>query len=218
MGYFRELPNLQYQSPYTSRISSSTYVTAKNIFRRMKIRDDLKNVFSIFNKYEIDDGDRPDTVARDFYGKSNLDWVVLITANIINVRDEWPLSSKELYDFTVSKYGLTEINNIKHYETKEIKNSRQVVILPSGKIVGADFSVSYYDGGNITTTPSNTVRGVTNYEYETEINNKKRTIDVLRPEYLQQFLNDIRNEMIYKKSSQFVNDKLIKTENTRITN
>jgi|TARA_B000000557_G_C20690533_1_gene407146 hypothetical protein len=218
MGYFRELPNLQYQSPYSNRISSASYVTAKNIFRRMKIRDDLKNVLSVFNKYEIDDGDRPDTIARDLYGKSNLDWVVLITANIINVRDEWPLSSKELYDFTVSKYGLENVNNIKHYETKEIKNSRQVVILPAGKIVGADFTISYYDEGNITTTPSNTVRGVTNYEYETEINNKKRTIDVLRSEYLQQFLNDIRNEMIYKKSSQFVNDKLIKTENTRITN
>ena len=218
MGYFRELPNLQYQSPYSNRISSSTYVTAKNIFRRMKIRDDLKNVFNVFNKYEINDGDRPDTVARDLYGKSNLDWVVLITANIINVYDEWPLSSKELYDYTVSKYGLTEINKVKHYETKEIKNSRQVVILPAGKIVGADFSISYYDGEIINTTPSNTVRGVTNYEYETIENEKKRSINILRPTYLQQFLNDIRNEMIYKKSSQFVNDKLIKTENTRITN
>ena len=218
MGYFRELPNLQYQSPYTSRISSSTYVTAKNIFRRMKIRDDLKNVFSIFKKYEIDDGDRPDTVARDFYGKSNLDWVVLITANIINVRDEWPLSDKEVYDFTVSKYGLTEVNNIKHYETKKITNSRGVVVLRSGEIVDAGFTINYYDGGDITTTPSNTVRGVTNYEYEVRENQKKRSIDILRPEYLQQFLNDIRNEMTYKRSSQFVNDKLIKTENTRITN
>ena len=218
MGYFRELPNLQYQSPYTNRISSSTYVTAKNIFRRMKIRDDLKNIFSVFNKYEIDDGDRPDTVARDLYGKSNLDWVVLITANIINVRDEWPLSDKEVYDYTVSKDGLTEINEIHHYETKEIKNSRGVVVLRSGEIVGADFSVSYYDGRNITTTPSNTVRGVTNYEYEVRENAKKRSIDILRPEYLQQFLNDIRNEMTYKRSSQFVNDKLIRTENTRITN
>ena len=52
MGYFRELPNLQYQSPYSNRISSESYTTAKNIFRRMKIRDDLKNVFSVFNKYE----------------------------------------------------------------------------------------------------------------------------------------------------------------------
>ena len=218
MGYFRELPNLQYQSPYTSRISSSTYVTAKNIFRRMKIRDDLKSVFSVFNKYEIDDGDRPDTVARDLYGKSNLDWVVLITANIINVRDEWPMSDKEVYDFTVSKYGLENVNNIKHYETRQIKNSRGVIVLRSGEIVGADFSISYYDGKDITTTPSNTVRGVTNYEYEVIENQKKRTIDVLRSEYLQQFLNDIRNEKTYKRSSQFVNDKLIRTENTIITN
>ena len=217
MGYFRELPNLQYQSPFTSRVSSDSYVTVKNLFRRMKIRDDLKNVFTVFNKFTISDGERPDTVARDLYGKSTLDWVVLTTAGIINVRNEWPLSSKELYDFTVEKYGLTEINNVKHYETKEIKNSRGVVILPSGNIVGAGFSVSYYDERNITTTPSDTVRGVTYYEYEVEENEKKRNIFVLRPEYLQQFLNDIRNEMTYKRSSQYVNDKLIKTENTRVT-
>ena len=218
MGYFRELPNLQYQSPYSNRISSASYVTAKNIFRRMKIRDDLKNVFSVFNKYEIDDGDRPDTVARDLYGKSNLDWVVLITANIINVRDEWPLSDKEVYDYTVSKYGLTEINNVKQYETRQIKNSRGVVVLRSGEIVDSDFTINYYYGRNITTSTSETSRAISNYEYEVRENQKKRTIDVLRSEYLQQFLNDIRKEMTYKRSSQFVNDKLIKTENTRVTN
>ena len=217
MGYFRELPNLQYQSPFTSRVSSDSYVTVKNLFRRMKIRDDLQNVFTVFNKFTISDGERPDTVARDLYGKSTLDWVVLTTAGIINVRNEWPLSSKELYDFTVEKYGITEINNVRHYETKEIKNSRGVVILPSGNIVGAGFSVSYYDERNITTTPSDTVRGVTYYEYEVKENEKKRNIFVLRSEYLQQFLNDIRNEMTYKRSSQFINDKLIRTENTRIT-
>ena len=51
MGYFRELPNLQYQSPYSTRISSTSYVTAKNIFRRMKLRDDLQNVFTISRKW-----------------------------------------------------------------------------------------------------------------------------------------------------------------------
>ena len=217
MGYFRELPNLQYQSPFTSRVSSDSYVTVKNLFRRMKIRDDLQNVFTVFNKFTISDGERPDTVARDLYGKSTLDWVVLTTAGIINVRNEWPLSSKELYDFTVEKYGLTKINDVRHYETKEIKNSHGVVILPSGNIVGAGFSVSYYDERNITTTPSDTVRGVTYYEYEVKENEKKRNIFVLRTEYLQQFLNDIRNEMTYKRSSQYVNDKLIRTENTRVT-
>ena len=215
MGYFRELPNLQYQSPYSNRISSESYITAKNIFRRMKIRDDLKNVFSIFNKYEINDGDRPDNVAKELYGKSNFDWVVLLTANIVNVRDEWPLSSKELYDFTVSKYGLTKINEVRHHETTEVKNNRGIVILPKGKVVDDNFKIPNPENINAELNP---VRGVTYYEYETILNEEKRNIDVLRSEYLQQFLNDIRNEMIYKRSSQFVNDKLAKTENTRVTN
>tara|TARA_Y100000114_G_C11689418_1_gene292800 strand:- start:100 stop:747 length:648 start_codon:yes stop_codon:yes gene_type:complete len=215
MGYFRELPNLQYQSPYSNRISSESYITAKNIFRRMKIRDDLKNVFSVFNKYEINDGDRPDNVAKELYGKSNFDWVVLLTANIVNVRDEWPLSSKELYDFTVSKYGLTKINEVRHHETTEVKNNRGIVILPKGKVVDDNFKIPNPENINAELNP---VRGVTYYEYESILNEEKRNIDVLRLEYLQQFLNDIRNEMIYKRSSQFVNDKLAKTENTRVTN
>ena len=215
MGYFRELPNLQYQSPYSNRISSESYITAKNIFRRMKIRDDLKNVFNVFNKYEINDGDRPDNVAKELYGKSSFDWVVLLTANIVNVRDEWPLSSKELYDFTVSKYGLTKINEVRHHETTEVKNNRGIVILPKGKVVDDDFKIPNPENINAELNP---VRGVTYYEYESILNEEKRNIDVLRSEYLQQFLNDIRNEMIYKRSSQFVNDKLAKTENTRVTN
>ena len=218
MGYFRELPDLLYQSPYSNRISSSAYISAKNIFRRMKIRDDLKNNFSVFNKYEIRDGERPDIVAKNLYGKSNLDWVVLITANIINVRNEWPLTSKELYDFTVSKYGLKNINDVKHYETTEVKNNRGIVVLPKGKIVDEDFKIRKPDIANEATTTINPVRGVTYYEYEVDINEKKRNIDVLRGQYLQEFIIDIKNEMIYKRSSQFVNDKLIKTENTRLTN
>ena len=217
MGYFRELPNLQYQSPFTSRVSSDSYVTVKNLFRRMKIRDDLQNVFTVFNKFTISDGERPDTVARDLYGKSTLDWVVLTTAGIINVRNEWPLSSKELYDFTVEKYGLTEINNVKHYVTTEVKNNRGIVIIPKGKVVDKDFKIPKPDINNDDTATLNPVRGVTYYEYEVEENEKKRNIFVLRTEYLQQFLNDIRNEMTYKRSSQYVNDKLIRTENTRVT-
>ena len=217
MGYFRELPNLQYQSPSTSRVSSDSYVTVKNLFRRMKIRDDLQNVFTIFNKFTISDGERPDTVARNLYGKSTLDWVVLTTAGIVNVRNEWPLSSKELYDFTVEKYGLTEINNVKHYVTTEVKNSRGIIVLPKGKVVDQNFTIPKPDISNNDTATLNPVRGVTYYEYEVEENEKKRNIFVLRTEYLQQFLNDIRNEMTYKRSSQFINDKLIRTENTRIT-
>ena len=217
MGYFSELPNLQYQSPFSDRLSDSSYVFAKNIFRRMKVRDDLQNVLTVFNKYQIVDGTRPDTVAEELYGESEYDYVVLLTANITNVRDQWPITNKELYDYVVQKYGLENVNNIHHYITKEIKDSDGKLILPAGKVVGSNFTVSYFDSTPITTSATETVTGITNYEYEIDENENKRTIYILKPTYLGQFLDDMKNEMIYKESSQFVNQRLIKTENTRVT-
>jgi len=218
MGYFRELPDLEYQNFLSNSISSQSYVKVKNLFRRNKLRDDLQNVFTIFNKYEIMEGARPDTVAEEIYGDDQLDWVVLLTAGIINVRDEWPLSDREIYDFVESKYGLANINSNHHYETKEIKDSMGRLILPSGQVVDSNFSVTYSENGTyVTPTSSNTISGVSNYEYEVLKNNKKRSIFVLRSQYLQQFLNDMRDIMVYQQSSERINDKLIRTENTRVT-
>ena len=216
MSYFRELPDLEYESPFANRISSSSYVQAKNIFRRMKIRDDLQNVFTLFNKYEIREGARPDTIAEDLYGKSDLDWVVLLSANITNVRDQWPLSSKDLYEYTVSKYGLENINKIHHYETKEIKDSDGNLILSKGLVVDEDFSIRFKNGGTYIER-SNITNRISNYEYEIKENEKKETIFLLKPSYLQQFLNDMRSEMTYSDSSQYVNKNLIRTENTRLS-
>ena len=122
MTYFRELPNLNYQSTFTDRSSSKDYVVVKNIFRRAKLRDDLKYVFTSLVDYYIKDGVRPDQVADDVYGDPELDWVVLTSANVINVRDEWPLDSREVYEYSLNKYG-NDINQIRHYETTEVKDS-----------------------------------------------------------------------------------------------
>ena len=213
MGYFRELPELDYQSFLSDSNSSSKYLRVKNFFRRTKIRDDLQNVFTLFNKYEIREGARPDTVAEEFYGSAELDWVVIITAGIINVRNDWPLSSKELYDYSLEVYG-DSLNDVHHWETKEIKDLNGKLILPKGKVVNSDFTIPNPDVYNATINP---VAYVTNYDYEVINNNKKRSIYILKREYLQQFLNDMRNEMIYSPSSQYVNDDLIRTENTRVT-
>jgi len=217
MAYFRELPNVEYQSFLSDAISSKDYLTVKNLFRRNKLRDDLQNSFTLFNKYEIVEGARPDTVAEEFYGNDELDWVVLMTAGIINVRNEWPLSNYQLYNYIDNKYG-DRINDNNFYETKEIKDSNGRLILPSGKVVDEDFTLTYSDNGvNVTVTGTNVRRGVSNWEYETRKNNKKSSIYLLRRGYLQQFLNDMREIMLYDRSSQYINETLIRTENTRIT-
>ena len=215
MGFFRELPNIDYQSVLSDRNSSYDYIKVKNLFRRIKIRDDIKQYFTIFDRITIKEGFRPDQVAEQAYDNADLDWVVLITAGIINVNNEWPLTSRELYEFALNKYG-ADLNATKHYETIEIRDANNRLILPKGKIVDSDFSIP--DPSNpLTDLTGNAVRiGISNYEYETRANEKKRRIDLLKPEYLPQFLRDMRKIMNYTKSSQYVSTRLIRTSNSRI--
>jgi len=231
MGYFRELPNLEYQSFLSDSISSGSYLTVKNLFRRNKLRDDLSNVFTIFNKYEIPEGSRPDLVAEEFYGNAELDWVVLLTAGIINVRDEWPLSNYHLYKYAEEKYGIAGLSDVHHYETTEVKDSSGRLILPKEKVVDSDFKLTYFDGDEIYSNDNNLnteeevtytliaspIRPVTNWQYETIENNKKSSIYLLKRTYLQQFLNDMREIMTYGLSSQYITESLVRTENTRVT-
>jgi hypothetical protein len=213
MSYFRELPDLEYQSPFADSNSSQNYVRAKNLFRRVKLRDDLQNVFTLFNKYQIPEGARPDIVAEAVYGRADYDWVVLMTAGIVNVRDEWPLSNRDLYRYAENIYG-TQLNAVHHYETTEVKDSNGRLILPAGKVVDSNFTIPKPDDYTATLNP---VIGISNYEYETGKNEEKRSVYLLRSDYLQQYLNDMRTIMYYEKSSQYVDKKLIRTENTRVT-
>ena len=218
MGYFRELPNVEYQSFLSDALSTKEYLTVKNLFRRNKLRDDLQNVFTLFNKYEIVEGARPDTVAEEFYGSAELDWVVLLTAGIINVRDEWPLSNYALYQYAEEKYGVENLSNFYNYETIEVRDSNNRLILSAGKDVDEDFSLNYSDNGSkVSLFGANVRRGVTNWEYETRRNEEKSSIFLLKQGFLQQFLNDMREIMIYGLSSEYVNESLIRTENTKVT-
>ena len=213
MGFFRELPNLRYPSFLPEKISSLDYVEVKNIFRRVKLRDDLQNYFTVFNKYEIPMGARPDNVAEDLYGNAQFDWVVLIIAGILNVRNEWPLSNHDLYNYCLDKYD-DSLNSVRFFETKEVKNANGKLILPKGKVVDSDFTIPNPSQPNTTLNP---IIGISNYEYETRLNEEKRKIFVLKEEYLQQFLSDMRQIMTYDESSEFVNERTLQTENTNIT-
>lgn len=218
MGYFRELPDLDYQSFLSDVESNDQYIRVKNIFRRNKLREDFHNIFTLFDKYQIVEGARPDTVAEELYGSAELDWVVLLTAGITNVRNEWPLSNRDLYNFVSIKYGQTNINEIHHYETKEIKDSTGRLIMSAGKVVDADFSLSYYDpllSNYVTKSGNDLVDGITNYIYEVKLNDEKSSIYLLKPGYIQEFLNNMRKTMLYEKSSEYVSERLAKTENTK---
>jgi len=212
MGYFRELPNLLYPSFLPEKKSSLDYVEVKNVFRRVKLRDDLLSNFTVFQKYEIPEGARPDTVAEDVFGSANFDWVVLTVAGIINVRNEWPLSNHDLYNYCFEKYG-DSLNSTRFFETKEVKDSSGRMILPKGKVVDSNFTIPNPTNPSATLNP---VVGISNFIYETRLNEEKRNINILREEFLQDFLDDMRQIMTYQDSSEFVDQQTIQAENLNI--
>ena len=163
----------------------------------------------------------------DLYGSDQLDWVVIVCAGIVNIRDEWPLSNNDLYEFSVAKYG-NNLNDVHHFETKEVKDSKNRVVLEKGKIVNQDFKLFYYDDGEVKTNDltklgtnvvaiNSPVVSVSNYLYESFRNEEKRNIYALKRGFLQQFLDDFRDIMIYEPSSQFISNSVVQTENTNIT-
>ena len=190
MSYFRELPDVQYQSNLSHKISSQEYVRIKNLFRRVKILDSIQDQVTLFNRYVILEGQRPDNVAEAVYGSSDRDWIVILTANITNIRDQWPLSNNDLYRYAENKYG-TALNDIHHYETLEVIDSKGRLILPEGQRVDQNFTIpapydftlngnSYiavgaYDNTQYSGSGTiNPVIGVSNFDYETIKNEEKR--------------------------------------------
>ena len=122
------------------------------------------------------------------------------------------VNDKKLALDFLHKYGLVSLSNELLYDVKE---SRLIFpISHQGKVVDANFTIPDPTSPTATLNP---VGGVTNYEHEAKINEDKRNLTILRPEYLELFLSDMKRIMSYSKSSQFVNNRVVRTENTRNT-
>tara|TARA_Y100001951_G_scaffold92013_1_gene86474 strand:+ start:150 stop:812 length:663 start_codon:yes stop_codon:yes gene_type:complete len=216
--YFRNLPNFEYISRINERKTNKDFLTVKNLFRRPIIREDLFTDFMSFTKYRIVGDERPDEVAYDVYGESDLDWVVLLSNNIINIRDEWPLNQHDYRNYLIEKYGndTDEIDKIKFYETKEIKDSKGKVFVPKGMQVDSTFETTFLDSGTnllITVSP---IEGITYRTYEERLQEDKRNINLLKPEYLSIVMDDIETLLDYEQSTEYINPVLKRASNPNL--
>ena len=131
----------------------------------VRIRKKLNVVNSaFFEQYFISDGDRADTIAHQMYDDSTLHWVVLYANYMTNPYYDWPLPYFDLQKFVAKKYP-DNINGIHHYED-------------------ADKYV-------VDSTASGAT-AVTNFLHEETLNDEKRTINIIRAEYIPQILEEFK--------------------------
>ena len=229
MAYFQELPNISYPSLLSANNKVEDRIIVKNLFKRSKLRSDVDQAITAFNYYYIEQGMRPDILAQELYGDSELDWVVLTSNNITNVRDQWPLEHNDLHEYMLDKYGSeTNVLGIHHSETVKTVDKFNRVILEGGLEVDANFTFTFV--GTVTSSTgslikvnfggssSNTitpVASITNYDYEVKLNEGKRRIKILKPEYLPTFLSNHKSIMSYSRSSDYVSRKVKSTYNPR---
>ena len=217
MAYFQELPNIAQPSLLSGSNRVEDRVIVKNLFKRSKLRTDVDQAITSFNYYDIKEGIRPDMVAQELYDNAELDWVVLISNNITNIRNEWPLSHNDLQEYMLDKYGSeTNVVGVHHYETRKIVDEYNRVVIPAGLEVDANFSFKYKNYSNSIVTV-NPVSAITNYQYEVKLNDQKRRIKTLKPTFLSAFISEHREIMNYDKSSDYISKRLKGTYNPRIS-
>ena len=185
--YFSNLTDFLYVNRTIDGRSEGDYSVVKNFFKRAKLRDDIFQDLAFFTKYIVIGDDRPDTVATKIYDDPTLDWVVLLSNNIVSIQSEWPLGQAAFNTYVNEKYGdeTTLYSGIHHYESREVKTTDNSIIIPEGQRVGVAQSVSYYDDALCQHVRATDIAlPVTNFTHEEKLNNDKRNIFVLKSAYL----------------------------------
>jgi hypothetical protein len=177
--YFRPHPTIAYRVPGTKRTIAATDIT-----RRFSLANFVRNANVNFEEYYVQDGERPDVVAYDYYDDASLDWLVLLANEIHDPYYEWPLSHEQFNSYIDQKYGSMQIayQTVHHYEyilqeQKLIIENGIQRILPE-KTLEVDYTTYL-------TIPANQRKSVSVYEYELAINDQRRQIYLIDLNYLQ---------------------------------
>ena len=206
-NYFNFFPTTY----YTNSDSSSDLDTVTNIIARFAFENSTKNNTNVFYPYEIQDGDTPEIIASKYYGSPERHWIVLMYNDIVDPQFDWPLDQRTIIKYINNKYSTSEYadtantnisgltwsmnaNNVYAY-TKTItrvgttdrlpvtiKETIQIDANTYANVIVTTNNITLNSGTKVAETT--TKQKQTYYDYEIEANDAKRTIKLLRPEYV----------------------------------
>lgn len=171
--YFKSIKNIYY--PVDGKI-----INVKDIFTRASVKHPKVNKVTLTD-YRIQDNETPEIVAHKFYGNTRYHWILLLVNNIVDVNEEWPIPDRELKSLCEDKYGANGSGLIHHYR---LAVGDRLIVDYGAQIRNPDYDPEV-DSASDEFLP---VEEVTNYTYEYEVNEKKRRIMLLRPEYIKDFV------------------------------
>ena len=172
--YFR-----QFEKGYYDLKGDGKQKLVVDLMTRVKVREKILDEASLYDKYDVPSGERPEDTSFKHFGSSQYHWVVLLTNNITDVYYDWPMSEQSFETFIKDKYANPD--GIHHYEVTQ----------SSGKTTGSgpdDYSHKIEVNSDATGAQS-----VSNREYEQRLQDEKRSINLLNPAYLTTFIEEFNN-------------------------
>lgn len=201
--YFQQFPQLNYLTSINNA-GVGQFTSTANLFRRTRLKDSVFKYAAFYYNYNIQEGELPEDVARKIYGDPGLYWIVLQINDIIDVYNQWPLTSYDLDQHILNVYGSwSNAEQISHYETVETKNAVGDIVLPAGIIVSSDYVFRYFPDPNnkIVNEDGDYVQlssfpiSVTYSEVERRKNEDKKIINLLDRKYINEYIRLTRFEM-----------------------
>ena len=169
--YFSKFPDIIYDPDRDGQ-----FQICKNILRRVALREKVRTNTLLYDTYDVNEGESPESLADRLYGSPEYHWVVLMVNNVADRYHDWPMSTPQFLEMVADKYD--NVDAVHHYEITQESGSTKVKIN-----IGTD-NTDY---------PSATP--ITNYEYELERQNTISRVRLLDPAYLPQFVTEFETLM-----------------------
>ena len=166
MAYFKYFPRIVYDVRGTKNDVNIQVIT--NILTRVRKKLEIINA-AFFEQYFVRDGDTPESLAHQFYNDSTLHWIIMYGNYMTNPYYDWPLTYRDLQKFVNKKYGVDNVNATHHYEDA--------------------------DKYEVDSTASGAT-AITNFLHEEALNDAKRSINIIRPEYTYQIISEFKKIIV----------------------
>lgn len=169
MSYFSKFPDILY--PFNLKGREQTYILLKDITQNVRVRKEILGNISLYDTYDIQDGESPEIISEKLYGTPYYHWVIMLANERYDYYNDFPLSSSALEEYVKNKYGEDKI-----YDPH---------------ILWGEVHFEDLDGNIVDGPASDTVRMISNYDYEFKLNEAKRRIKILNPSVIDKIVLEI---------------------------
>lgn len=175
-------------------------VQLTNLLRRFKIPTSVSNKADAYYEYDIQDGDRPDTIAEKYYGNANYAWLIMHFNDIEDVHFDWPLDSSDFEAYITGKYGSiseakSQVEEYRIYLSRVVDGQKvpaSSVVLYDGTVI--EERIVIVDETTYNSTPAEYRKAaVDRYDYELERNESRRSIKILDKRYLSKVRDEVED-------------------------